>query len=73
MKGLDIGSRHIIQTLKEASAKSPQPQLSKCWTVTENLLDSLQLLLITIYLAIVRLIRQQPNLAVPRDKTCNQP
>ena len=52
MKSLDIGCRHRIQTLKEASAKGPQPQLTKSWAVTEQVLDSLQFLLIAIYPAI---------------------
>ena len=58
----------LISALEEASAKGPQPQLTKGWEVKEELLNSLQLLLIATYPAIVR---QQPNLAVPHDKTDN--
>ena len=46
MKSLDIGSRHRIQILKEAPAKGLQPQSAKGRTVTEEVFDSLQLLLI---------------------------
>ena len=75
MKSLSVGSRHRIQTLKEGSAKDPQP--TKGWTVTE-VFDSLQLLLIATCPAIVWLgsisdPRQRPNLAVPRDKTNSRP
>ena len=35
-----------IQTPKEVPAKGPQPQPTKGWAVTEEVLDSLQLLLI---------------------------
>ena len=50
---LDVGSPHKIQTLKEDTAKDPQPQLTKGWAVTGEVLESLQLLLIAIYPAIV--------------------
>ena len=55
LESLNISSRYRIQSLKEAPTKGLQPQLTKGWAVTEKLLDSLQLLLIAIYPAIVRL------------------
>ena len=56
--------------------KGPQTQLTKGWAVTGEALNSLQLLLIATYPAIVRLRsvpdpRQRPNLTVARDKTDN--
>ena len=44
--------RHTIQTIKEAPAKCPQHQLTKGWAVIEEVLNSLQLLLIATYSAI---------------------
>ena len=49
MESLYIGSRHSFQNLKEENAKGLQPQPSKGWTVTEEVIDSLQLLLIATY------------------------
>ena len=36
MKSLHVGSRHKIQTLKEAPAKGLQPQSTKGWIDTEE-------------------------------------
>ena len=73
MQSLDLGSRDRVQTLKEVPAKGLQPQPTKGWTVTEELFNCLQLLLIATYPAIVRLESvpdpcQLPNLAVPCNK-----
>ena len=53
VKSLDVGSRHKFQSLKEAPAKGPQP--TKDWAVTEEEIDSFQLLLIATYPTIFRL------------------
>ena len=76
MDSLDVSSRQKIQTLKEASAKGLQPQPTKGWAVTEEVFDSLQLLLITRYRAIVLLLSvpnsyQRSNLAVSCDISNN--
>ena len=76
MESLDIGSRHSIQTLKEALAKGLQSQPTKGWAVTDMVLDSLQHLLIAKYHTIFRLGSvpdscQRPNLTVPRNKPRN--
>ena len=42
---LDVGSRHRIQILKETADKGPQPQFTKDWEVTEEVLENLQLFL----------------------------
>ena len=65
-----------LSTQNSNFGKGYQLQFTKGWVVTEEVLDSLQLVLITTYPAIVRLAsvpdpRQQPNLAVPRDKSDN--
>ena len=75
MESLDVGSRERIQVLKEGPAKAPQ--FINDWAFTEKVFDSLQLLLIATYPAIVRLgsvadPRQQLKHAVLRDKTDNQ-
>ena len=54
-QSLNNDSRYRIQTSKEALSKGTQPQLIKGWAVTEEVLDSLQLLLIATYPAIIRL------------------
>ena len=53
MKTLYAGSRHRIQTLKEAPAKGLQPQPTKGWAVTEEVLDNVQHLLTATHPAIV--------------------
>ena len=52
---MDVSSQQRIQTLKETSAKGLQSQHTKGWAVTEDVPDSMQLFLITAYLATVRL------------------
>ena len=54
-ESLDICSRHRIQILKEAASKGHQTQFTKGWSVTEEVLGSLQLFLIATYPAIYRL------------------
>ena len=44
MKSLDVGSRHRIQNLKEAHAIGLQP--TKDCTITEKMIDSIQLILL---------------------------
>ena len=51
MESLYIGVRYRIQTLKEAFVKCSQPQLTKGWAVTIEVLDSVQILLIASDLA----------------------
>ena len=73
MENLIVGSGYRIQILKEAPAEGSQPQLTKNWEFTEEDVDSLQILIITTYPAIVRLesvldLRQRPNLTVSRNK-----
>ena len=51
MSALDIECK----PLKKVPAKGPQPQVTKGWAATEEVLDSFQLLLIATYPAIVRL------------------
>ena len=53
-KPLYVGSRQKIQIPEEASAKGLQTQPPKDTTVKEEVFDSLQLLLIASYPAIVR-------------------
>ena len=72
MSAIDTEFKHF----KAAPAKDLQPQLTKDWIVTEEVPDSLQLLLIATYPAIVRLGSvpepcRPPNLAVPRNKPNN--
>ena len=55
VESLDVVSRHRIQILKEATAMGPQSQFTKGWAATEEMFNSLQLLLIATYPAIVRL------------------
>lgn len=49
MESLDVGSRRRIKTLKETIAKSLKPQPAKGWTVTQEVLYSVQLFLIATY------------------------
>ena len=49
VEGLNDGSRHRLQILKEAPAISPHPQFTKSWAITEKALDSSKLLLIASY------------------------
>ena len=65
-----------LDTKFKSSKRASQPQFTKGWAVTEEMIASLQLLLIATYPAIVRLgsvpdPRQRPKLAVLRDKTDN--
>ena len=62
-----------IKSLKEVPAKGPPPQLAKGWAVTEEVLETLQLLIVT-YPAIVRQKsvpdnRQRPYLIVMKSFT----
>ena len=73
MEILDVGSQHRIQFLKEALANRLQLQPTKDWTITERVFDSLHLLFIATYSALVRLESvpdtcQRPNLAVHSNK-----
>ena len=55
MESFDVGSLHRIQILKKATTKGPQPKFTKDWAVTEEVINSLQLLLIATYDAIDQL------------------
>ena len=64
VESLDVASRNRIQTLKEAPANGSQFTIG--WEVTEEVLESLQIILIAIAgLGWVPDPRQLPNLAVP--------
>ena len=72
METPNIGSRQRVQAFEEA-AHNHDSQPTKGWTVAEEMFDSLALLLIATYPAIVRLatvpdLCQRFNLTV----TCNE-
>ena len=69
----EILSHLAIQTLKEATDKG-QPQLTNGWVITEEVLDSLQFLLIAmVLLAPVPDPRQQPNIITNLKLSLSKP